>query len=665
MPDLAARAAELRDKLNYHSYLYHVLDQPSISDAEWDAMLRELLKIEEAHPELRTSDSPTQRVGSTPSAKFQPHRHLKPMLSLDNAFGAEELVAFDARARRILGAEKLEYAGEPKFDGLSISLTYIDGVLEVGATRGDGSVGETVTHNVRTIRAIPLRLIGEYSGVIEVRGEIVLDHREFARVNAEREANGEPAFANPRNAAAGTIRQLDPKVAAARKLAFWPWGLGEASGVDVASQADLYRWLGAVGFRCHPLVRELSGIDEAIAYAEEIVAVRRELPFDIDGAVIKVADWRTQERLGSTSHGPRWAIAYKFAAEQTTTELLNIAWTVGRTGAVTPLAELDPAQVSGVTITRATLHNLDDLLRKDVRVGDTVVIQRAGDVIPEVLGPVPDKSHAKRPIPEAPTHCPVCREVLVRKEGEAVLRCVNRLCPAQTVQKIVHFASRSAMDIDGLGEKLVIRFLEEGLISDIAGIYRLPAHRAKLESMERLGAQSVGNLLAQIEASKTRPLDRFLYGLGIRHVGSTGAYALAQHFKTIESVRMAKYEELMAIRDVGPNTAGEIVEFFQDEENARLLDELIALGVAPEPVEGPTGGLFAGKTVVFTGKLENMTREEAQEIVRRNGGAAAGSVSPSTDLVVAGPGAGSKLDKAREAGVEIITEGDFLAMIAE
>lgn len=663
MPDPAKRAAELREKLEYHNHLYYVLDRPEISDKEWDDMFRELQQLEEAHPDLRTPDSPTERVGAKPSAKFGQHKHLRPMLSLDNAFGSDELRAFYGRAIKGLGVESLDFVGELKFDGLSMSLTYVDGVLQSAATRGDGEVGENVTPNVRTIRSVPLRLRESAPPVLEVRGEILLDRKEFERINAQRRAAGEPEFANPRNAAAGSVRQLDPKVSASRRLVFWAWGVGESAGLSMNTQIDLFKWLETAGFRVTSGLRVLRGIDDCLAFVEEWTPKRMELPFNIDGLVFKVNDWDLQTKLGSTSRGPRWAIAYKFPSEQTTTTLQGISWHVGRTGVLTPLAELHPVVVSGVTVARATLHNLDDLLRKDVRIGDTVIVQRAGEVIPEVVGPVPDSAHAKRPIPKAPTHCTVCETPLVRKEGEVALKCPNKLCPAQVAERIIHFASRGAMDIEGLGGKMVLRLLDEGFISDVSDVYRLHNRREDLEELERMGEQSVANLLAAIETSKERPLSKFIYGLGIRHVGESGAFDLAKTFGTLENVRNATYEDLLNVPDIGPRTAGEIVEFFQEEENIRLLDDLLALGVRPISVAVASRGELSGQTIVFTGKLEQMTREEAEEIVRTLGGAAAGSVSSKTDLVVAGPGAGSKIDKARDLNIRIVTEDEFLKML--
>ncbi len=663
-----AKARRLREEIDHHNHLYYVLDQPEISDAEWDRKFRELAALEEEHPELRTPDSPTQRVGARPSERFGKHKHLSPMLSLDNALGLDELREFDVRVKKGLAKseEEIEYTAEPKFDGLSLSITYDDGLLQVAATRGDGEVGEDVTSNAKTIGSIPLRLRCDSFGVIEVRGEVLMNRTEFARINEGLLEAGLPEFANPRNAAAGTMRQLDPKVTASRKLSFWAWGLGTPGTAAYTKQTEIIAFLRSAGFRVSEHVRLVSGIEECEQYVEEYTNRRNELPYEIDGLVFKVNDIRSQQSLGFTARGPRWAIAYKFPAQQTTTLLTAITWQVGRTGVVTPVAELEPVEVGGVTVARATLHNFEELIRKDVRIGDTVVVQRAGDVIPEIVCPVADRSHDSRPIPVLPDVCPVCTSTLVRREDEVALRCPNRVCPAQVAERIVHYVSRSAMDIDGLGEKLVLRLLDLAYISDVSDIYRLFERRDELESLDRMGAQSVDNLLRAIEASKDRPLNRFLFALGIRQVGESLAFSLSSHFGALSSVREATYEQLLRVPDVGPNTAAEIVEFFQKTENQQLIEKLLAGGVRPQSVavaEKEGDNPFVGKTVVFTGKLEKMTREDAEEIVRRSGGTAASSVSKRTDFVVAGPGSGAKAKKATELGIPLVTEDEFLGMV--
>ena len=673
--DLADRAAELRRQLEYHSYRYYVLDSPEISDSEWDRMFRELSDLEAAHPELKTDDSPTQRVGAPPIAGLESHRHLVPMLSLDNAFGEDELREFDRRVKRGLETEAdVEYFAELKFDGASISLTYIDGKLEIATTRGDGSTGENVTHNARTIRGIPLRMQNPLPGRIEVRGEVVMFKDVFEQLNRERAERGETLWANPRNAAAGGLRQLDSRMTAQRKLNFFAYGTGAVELVgDVGrnrrrladKQSETLVTLQSLGFGVRKEPKVLRGIDALLGFVDDVHSKRASLPFGIDGVVIKVNSLDEQDQLGFTSRGPRWATAYKFAAEQAFTRLNAVFAQVGRTGAVTPVADLEPVVVGGVTVTRATLHNYHELRRKDVRPGDVVIIQRAGDVIPEVVGPVLDKRDGDLPLPVTPTHCPECETALVERTGEAILRCPNKQCPAQIAAKLRHFVSRGAMDIEGLGEKLIDRFLELGLLFDLPSIYKLVNHRDQLIGLEKLGETSVDNLLKSIEDSKTCPLDRFLFGLGIRFVGDRGARDLATEFRTLSAFRKATFEDLIAIPDVGPRTANEVEEWLQDPANQGLIDDLLNCGVSPIEPEPPTSDQFAGMTFVFTGKLEKFSREAAEELVMQMGGKASGSVSKNTNYVVAGPGAGSKLAKAEQLGVAVLNEDEFLEMLPE
>ena len=659
MDEVARRAEELRRLIEEHNYRYYVLSQPTIPDAEYDRLFRELLEIEKQRPDLRTADSPTQRVGSAPSEEFPQHRHIVPMLSLENTFSAEELREWHARLLRLLNLPDdidLEVTGELKFDGASLSLTYIDGVLAVAATRGDGETGEEITPNVKTIRSVPLRLREPVAGTLEVRGEAIVSKIEFQRINEEQRRQGLKEYANPRNLASGSLRQLDSRITASRKLSFWAWGVGASESLgDVKTHS----------FRTSPERKILRGVEECLAFIDLVEQRRPSLDFEVDGVVLKVNSFELQRALGFTARGPRWAVAYKLEAQQEVTLLEDILWNVGRTGVVTPVAVLAPVHVGGVTVTRATLHNYEDLVRKDVRVGDRVWVQRAGDVIPEVLGPVPDDEHDKRPIAQEPTNCPVCDAVLVRRDREVALRCPNRKCPAQVSARIIHYASRNAMDIEGLGEKLVLRLCEAGLIQDVSDIYRLKDMREQLIQVERMGEQSVAKLLDAIEQSKDRSLARFLFALGIRHVGQTAAFNLAKKFGTLEAFRQATFERLTAIHDIGPNTAGEIVGYLQEEQNRRLLDDLVALGVNPRPVEvDAKDSPIAGKTIAFTGKLEKMTREEAEETVRKLGATATSSVSAQTDLVVAGPGAGSKLAKAKELGVKVVSEEEFLEMLS-
>jgi DNA ligase (NAD+) len=663
--DASARAAQLREEIERHNYLYYVLDAPQISDTEFDRLFRQLVDLETQHPELRTPDSPTQRVGVLPVSAFEQHRHIVPMLSLDNAFGEEELRAFDARVQKGLGTTgSVEYYAELKFDGLSLSITYEDGMLTAATTRGDGSVGELITPNARTVRGIPLKTREPLPGLIEVRGEVIMFKDNFEELNMKQAESGKQVYANPRNAAGGSLRQLDSRITASRKLNFFAYGFGAGPRIAETQKGALDR-LQQLGFATRPEATVLHGPDELLEYLHEWEERRPTLPFGIDGIVIKVNSFDQQDELGFTARGPRWAIAYKFPAEQAFTKLNKIIVQVGRTGAVTPVADLEPVFVGGATVTRATLHNYEDLRRKDVREGDTVVIQRAGDVIPEVVGPVLDRRPADAVIPQEPTHCPECGEPLTHIQGQVALICTNKNCPAQVAAKLRHFVFRGAMDIESLGEKTIDRFLELGLLTDIPSIYRLKDHREDLINLDRMGEQSVNNLLAGIEASKTRPLDKLIFGLGIRYVGDRGAQELAQHFGTLERLRHSDYASLLQVPDVGERTAREIEEWFEEPENQAMLDQLLELGVSPVEAEAPVADVLSGKTYVFTGKLEQFAREKAEALVMKLGGKAAGSVSKSTSYVVAGPGAGTKLQKAEQLGVPVLTEQEFLDSLPE
>jgi DNA ligase (NAD+) len=659
----AERAAFLRAEIERHNRLYYVEERPEISDTEFDMLFRELQELEERYPELRTPDSPTQRVGAPPVERFEPHSHAVPMLSLDNAFSEEELRAFDARCRKGLDRDEgVEYSAEYKFDGLSISLIYQHRVLAIAATRGDGFTGEVVTANARTVQGVPLSLPAAAPDELEVRGEVVMLKADFEQLNRLRLEAGEEPFVNPRNAASGGMRQKDSRLTAKRRLRFMPYQLVNPPE-HIRTQYDALAWLGELGFvvRSNPTV--CRGIEALLSYIERAQEARPTLPFGIDGVVVKVNSFAEQQRLGFTTRSPRWAIAYKYPAEQALTKLEGILHSVGRTGVVTPVAILAPVFVGGVTVSRATLHNYQELARKDVRIGDTVIVQRAGDVIPEIVGPVLSQRTEDLPRPEPPTHCPECKTPLSQVEGQVAIRCPNRHCPAQIAAKLIHFASRGAMDIEGLGEKMVDRLIELGYVSDIAGIYELPNHRDELSRLERMGEQSVANLLDAIEASKTRPLDRLIFGLGIRQVGERTARDLALRFRTLERFRHATFDELLAIPDIGPATAAEISEWLGEPENHALLDSLVAAGVRPTETEEPVGTALTGQVVVFTGKLERMERADAERLVQRLGGQASGSVSRHTTLVVAGPGAGSKLAKAQELGVKVVSEEEFWAMI--
>lgn len=666
----AEEAASLREQLERHNRLYYVENRPEISDDEYDRLFERLLRLEEEHPELRTPDSPTQRVGAPPVKEFANHRHGIPMLSLENAFGEAELLAFDDRVRRGLGreSEAVVYQAELKFDGLSMSLTYEDGLLTIATTRGDGESGEVVTENARTVRGIPLRLAEPVPGRLEIRGEVVMLKSIFERLNQDRLAAGEPLFANPRNAAAGGMRQLDSRLTAKRKLNFFAYGLGlvQTATPIPGRQSEILQWLHRLGFPVRSEARVCLGAEELLAYVEQVRIMRPSLPFGIDGSVIKVDSLVEQDDLGMTTRGPKWAIAYKYPSEQAFTSLNAVGCQVGRTGVVTPVAELEPVSVGGVTISRATLHNYEEVARKDVRPGDTVIVQRAGDVIPEVVGPVLEKRPPGAEPPDRPTICPACETPLVQEDGYVALRCPNaKGCPAQRASHLIHFVSRSAMDIEGLGEKQIQRYLGLGLLVDLPSIFRLHDHRDRLLELDRMGEQSTANLLAAIDEAKTRPLNRLIFGLGIPQVGTRTATDLAREFRTLEALRSASYDQLVSIPDIGPRTASLIEEWFDSEDNQAVIDGLLAAGVAPIEAEAPVGDQFAGATFVFTGKLEKFTREAAEALVGKYGGKAAGSVSKATSYVVAGPGAGTKLVKAEQLGVPVLTEDEFLTMVPE
>ena len=652
-------AKKLREEIELHNQRYFILDSPIISDSEYDRLFRELVDLEAVHPELQTSDSPTLRVGVAPVSGFGQGRHETPMLSLDNVFDEAEISAFDERVRRVLGKDLVEYFAELKFDGLSLALTYEDGLLVRATTRGDGVTGEVVTENARTLRGVPFKLAN--TAIKEVRGEVLMFKEAFAQLNSEREANGEQVYVNPRNAAAGSMRQLDSRITAKRNLDFLPYSLGVGQIAD--TQAETIHQLGVLGFQTRKESMILSGADALAGFAHSWISRRDTLPFGIDGIVFKVNAIVDQTELGSTSRGPRWAIAYKFPAEQAMTRLKGILHQVGRTGAITPCADLEPVFVGGVTVRRATLHNYQEARRKDVREGDLVIVQRAGDVIPEVVGPVLDHRPEGAPIVQEPLTCPECGTPVSRPEGQVALLCPNKNCPAQLTAKLIHFCSRGAMDIEGLGEKQIIRFLELGFLSDLPGIYRLSHRKAELAELDRLGEQSVSKLLAAIEASKARPLDRFLFGLGIRFVGDRSASDLAREFRTLDRLCLATEAELLAVPDVGPVTSSEIFQWFSDVDNQRILAELKELGVCPTEAPEVEGQSFLGQIFVFTGTLTQRTRPEAEQLVLRNGGKVSGSVSKNTTFVVAGLAAGSKLKKAEELGLQILSEDEFAQML--
>ncbi|MFC4182934.1 NAD-dependent DNA ligase LigA [Saccharococcus thermophilus] len=658
------RIEELRELLNKYNYEYYVLDRPSVPDAEYDRLMQELIALEEQYPEFKTKDSPSQRVGGQPLDAFQKVEHRIPMLSLANAFNEGDLRDFDRRVRQEVG-DDVTYVCELKIDGLAVSVRYEDGYFVQGATRGDGVTGEDITENLKTIRSLPLRL--KEAVTLEARGEAYMPKASFERLNEQRKQRGEELFANPRNAAAGSLRQLDPKIAASRHLDLFVYGLANAEELGIDSHSAALDYLQAIGFKVNPERRRCANIDEVIRFVNEWHEKRPQLPYEIDGIVIKVDSFEQQEQLGATAKSPRWAIAYKFPAEEVVTKLIGIELNVGRTGVVTPTAILEPVRVAGTTVQRATLHNEDFIREKDIRIGDSVVIKKAGDIIPEVVNVVFDRRTGEEVPFVMPTHCPECGSELVRLEGEVALRCINPKCPAQIREGLIHFVSRQAMNIEGLGEKVISQLFREGLIHDVADIYRLT--KEQLINLERMGEKSATNLLNAIEASKQNSLERLLFGLGIRHVGAKAAKVLAEHFETMDRLQSATKEELMAIHEIGEKMADSIVTYFAKPEVKELLNELRAYGVNMEykgpktPKAGDVDSYFAGKTVVLTGKLESLSRNEAKEKIEQLGGKVTGSVSKNTDLVIAGADAGSKLAKAEQLNIEIWDETRFLQEI--
>jgi DNA ligase (NAD+) len=665
----AERCAYLRAEIERHNIRYYQLDDPLISDAEYDALFRELQNLEAQHPELSTPDSPTHRIGSGPLKAFAEVVHRTPMLSLNNAFSDDEVRAFDERVRVALGMDEIEYAVEPKFDGLAITLTYIGGIFVQGATRGDGSVGEDVSENLRTVRALPLRLPHALP-LVEIRGEVLMMKRDFAALNIAQGEKGEKLFANPRNAAAGSLRQLDSRITASRRLSFFAYGVGAVEGVVLPpTHGEQMGWLKSMGVPVAKQCGEVRGMQGLLDFYREIGEQRAGLPYDIDGVVYKVNDIARQQQLGFVSRAPRFAIAHKFPAEEALTTVLDIEVQVGRTGALTPVARLAPVFVGGVTVTNATLHNQDEIDRKDVRVGDTVVVRRAGDVIPEVARVVLEK----RPQPEPPRFdlhkrhpvCPVCGSKVTKEDDEATWRCSGGLfCPAQRKQALWHFASRRAIDIEGLGDKLVDQLVEQQLVNTPADLYRLKL--ADLASMERMGEKSANNLLAAIEKSKKPTLARFIYALGIRNVGETTAKDMARHFGSLDNFIAADAERLQQVRDVGPIVAQSVVAFFAEPHNREVIAQLRASGLHWTEHEGEVSQVLplSGQTFVLTGTLD-MSRDDAKALLEALGARVSGSVSKKTNYVVAGAEAGSKLDKARELGVTVLDEQQFLQLLQE
>lgn len=652
---------ELHQLLNQYNYEYHVLDNPSVPDAEYDQLIRKLTQLEEQFPELKTPDSPTQRVGGQVLDLFEKVQHEIPMLSLGNAFNEQDLRDFDRRVTQLVGDDH-SYVCELKIDGLAVSLRYENGLFVRGATRGDGTIGEDITANLRTVRSIPLRLNEAVS--IEVRGEVFMPKRSFEALNRLKLEKEEEPFANPRNAAAGSLRQLDTKIAASRNLDVFLYNIASVEQVEVRSHSEGLDFLDRLGFKTNQERMKCRTIDEVLQFIEKWTEKRPHLPYEIDGLVVKVDSLEQQKTLGFTAKSPRWAVAYKFPAEEVVTTLKEIELNVGRTGVVTPTAILEPVRVAGTTVQRASLHNEDLIREKDIKLGDQVVIKKAGDIIPEVVNVLLDRRTGDEIDFHMPTHCPECESELVRLEGEVALRCINPKCPAQIREGLNHFVSRDAMNIDGMGEKVISQLFAEKLISDVADIYKLT--KEQLLALERMGEKSVNNLLRAIEVSKGNSLEKLLFGLGIRHVGAKAAKTLAMEFHTMENLAEATYEKLTSINEIGDKMADSIVSYFELEEVQELLKELKEIGLnmeykGPRPVAiDESTSIFAGKTVVLTGKLEQLSRNDAKEEIERLGGKVSGSVSKKTDFVIAGEDAGSKLAKAEQLGVEVWTEEQLL-----
>lgn len=655
------RINELHELLNQYNYEYHVLDKPSVSDSEYDQLLRELIELEDQFPDLKTADSPSQRVGGAILDAFEKVEHRTPMLSLGNAFNEEDLRDFDRRVRQAVG-DDYSYVCELKIDGLAVSLRYEDGVFAQGATRGDGSIGEDITSNLKTIRSIPLKISEKVS--FEVRGEAFMPKGSFEALNKIKDEKGEEPFANPRNAAAGSLRQLDPKIAASRNLDLYLYALADIGDTGIDSHSEGLDKLESLGFKTNPERKQCATIEEVIDYVGNWTDQRPNLSYDIDGIVIKVNSLEQQKQLGTTAKSPRWAIAFKFPAEEVVTVLKEIELSVGRTGVVTPTAILAPVRVAGTTVQRASLHNEDLIREKDIKIGDHVVIKKAGDIIPEVVNVLEDKRTGDEQEFHMPTHCPECESDLVRLEGEVALRCINPKCPAQIREGLIHFVSRNAMNIDGLGEKVISQLFREKLIEDVADLYRL--ERDQLLQLERMGEKSADNLLEAIQASKANSLEKLLFGLGIRHVGAKAAKTLAQEFGSIDKLMNLGKEELTNVNEIGDKMADAIVAYFENDEVKELIEELKAAGVnleykGPKPVAASeVDSYLAGKTIVLTGKIEKLSRNEAKEKIEMLGGKVTGSVSKKTDLVIAGEEAGSKLAKANELNIEVWDEDKLM-----
>ena len=661
-----AAVERLRQELAFHNYRYYVLDDPTISDAEYDTLFRRLVELETQHPELQDPYSPTQKVGAPPLAEFAQVRHSLPMLSLANVLSREEMQEFQERIQRFLKSETpLEYVAESKIDGVAVELVYEDGKLVVGATRGDGVTGEDITQNLRTVRSIPLTLLSQRGHpaphLLEVRGEVFLAHEPFQQLNRERAAAGEPVFANPRNATAGSLKQLDSSVTTKRPLDFFCHGLGRIEGATFTTHWELTETLHHWGLKPIPQRKLCRGLEEVFAFFDKLEQQRNSLPYEIDGVVIKVNSFALQRQLGEIARSPRWAVAYKFPARQATTKILDIKPQVGRTGVLTPVAELAAVGIGGVTVRNASLHNMDEINRKDIRIGDTVVVERAGDVIPYVVKVIIEKrtGHEKKFV--MPSHCPVCSAEVDREEGEAAYRCTGLACQAKLKESLKFFASRGSMDIEGMGEKIIEQMVDKGLVADAGDLYRL--QKEQVAALDRMADKSAQNLIDAIEKSKTTTLPRFVSSLGIRHVGEATAKQLAEHFGDLDHIMAASEEQLQEVRDIGPEVARSIVHFFRQKQNRQVIDKLRKAGVHFPKVTARRTGKFSGQTFVLTGTLVSMTRPEAQKRIEALGGKASSSVSKQTTYVVAGADPGSKLNKARQLGVRIVEEEEFLRMI--
>ncbi len=666
-PQNTQKAIEkLRDEIRRHEYLYYVENQPEMSDYEFDQLMRRLQELEGQHPQFVTPDSPTRRVGGQPAEEFPKVRHAVPMLSLDNTYSVDELRDFDRRARDLAGRAKVEYVGELKLDGLSMALTYENGLLTHGVTRGDGEVGEDATANVKTIRSVPLRLEARKLALIgnparfEVRGEVIMTRKAFEQLNALREAAGEPRFANPRNSAAGTMRQLDPRIVAERKLDIYLYYLQVQVAEPLAEHSRVLETLAKLGFKVNPNWRLCATFDDMLAYINQWEKERETLEYETDGIVFKVNNTRLWEELGTTAKSPRWAVAYKYAPEQATTRVLDIRPQVGRTGTLTPVADLEPVDVSGVTVSHATLHNMDEIERLGVKIGDTVLIQRAGEVIPQVVKVVKSASDGREF--RMPKKCPVCGGEVHRAEGEVAYRCVNAACPARLKESLLYFAGRRAMNIDGLGEALVDQLVDKSLVHDVADLYNLT--HEQLSNLERMGDKSAQNLLDEIENSKKAELARLIFALGIRFVGERTGQLLAEHFGSLDKLAKASEEELFEVEEVGPRVAEAIREFFGEPRNMKVVEKLRKAGLQFEQKKSRRAeGKLSGKQFVLTGTLPHHSRDEAKRMIEEAGGRVIGSVSKKTDYVVAGADPGSKLDKAKSLGIKIVDEDEFLGLL--